>query len=66
MQEKYYKSKKQIIVETGLSKATFYRIIRRLGIPISRKLLSPTEAENLREALRSNKSLTSKPDSDTT
>lgn len=53
MQNEKYLTKKEIIQEFGLSKATFYRLLRQLGFTCSRKLLSPSDAEELRRALRS-------------
>lgn len=44
--------KKQIFQEFGISKSTFYRLVKILGLHIERRLLSPTEAENLRNVLR--------------
>lgn len=52
MQNEKYICKKQIIQEFGISKATFYRILKQLDITVSGKMLSPREAEGLREALR--------------
>lgn len=53
MQNEKYFTKKEIIHEFGLSKATFYRLLRQLGFTCSRRLLSPSDAEELRRALRS-------------
>jgi len=52
MQNEKYLTKKEIIQEFGFSKATFYRLLNQLGFTCTRKLLSPTEAEELRHALR--------------
>jgi len=52
MLDEKYSCKKQIIQEFGMSKSTFYRILKQLGISVSGKLLSPLEAEGLRQALR--------------
>jgi DNA-binding MurR/RpiR family transcriptional regulator len=53
MQNEKYFTKKEIYHEFGLSKATFYRLLRQLGFTYYRKLLSPSDAEELRRALRS-------------
>lgn len=51
MRSEKYICKKQIFEEFGISKATFYRYMKRHGIAVSRHLLSPAEAEQLRSAL---------------
>lgn len=51
MDNNKYICKKQIFEEFGISKATFYRFVKRHGIPVSRRLLSPTEATQLRKVL---------------
>ena len=52
MKDSRYICKKQLLEEFEISKATFYRLVKRLGIPISGQLLSPREAEDLRGLLR--------------
>lgn len=52
MLENKFLCKKQIFQEFGISKSTFYRLVKILGLHIERRLLSPTEAENLRNVLR--------------
>lgn len=52
MKDSKYICKKQLLEEFEISKSTFYRLIKRLGIPISGQLLSPREAEDLRGLLR--------------
>jgi len=55
MKNDKYICKKQLFEEFGISKATFYRFVKRLGIAVSGQMLSPDEAEQLREALRQKK-----------
>ncbi len=56
MQNNNYINKKQLLAEFGISRATFYRFIKRQGISVSRRLLSPAEATQLREALLQHRS----------
>jgi predicted DNA-binding transcriptional regulator AlpA len=44
-------TKEQLQLELGLSKATFYRRLKEQGVKVRRGLLSPEEADLIRQAL---------------
>ena len=46
-----FKTKREFIEEIGLSKSTFYRLIKKKNIPLTSELLSPKEEQELRNAL---------------
>ena len=50
-----FQSKKELIQELGISKATFYRRLKQLNLTISRYLLTPNEADQIRNILLKNR-----------
>lgn len=65
MPTKEFISKKELVSMLGISRSTFYRRMRELQIPTSRKLLTLQEAEELKQAMtgRSTKTVSQEPPS---
>jgi hypothetical protein len=51
MESLKFKTKRQFIEEIGLSKSSFYRLVRKKKVDIYPELLSPAEEAKLRKAL---------------
>lgn len=48
MDKKKFKTKLELIEELGISKAAFYRLLKRKNIPTTRQMLSPKTENELR------------------
>jgi hypothetical protein len=51
MDNKVFITKEQLINEMGLSKSTFYRMVKKKDIELSSGLLSPCEQQELKRQL---------------
>lgn len=51
MNSQKFITKGELLRDLGISKATFYRRIKKLGLPVSASLLSPQEVDTIKEAL---------------
>jgi hypothetical protein len=51
MGELKFKTKLELVKELGLSKSTFYRLVKKNNIPTSPELLNPQAENELRVAL---------------